>query len=47
MSVQVTRFSEDARLKLAGFTDENDHVPTQLYVIDEDDTSKTPCSFFP
>ena len=47
MSVQVTRFSEDARLKLAGFTDENDHVPTQLYVIDEDDTSKTAVLVFP
>ena len=47
MSVQVTRFSEDARLKLAGFTDENDHAPTQLYVIDEDDTSKTAVLVFP
>lgn len=47
MSVQVTRFSQDARLKLAGFTDENDHAPTQLYVIDEDDTSKTAVLVFP
>lgn len=46
-SLQITHFAKASRLRLEGLTDEGNHVPTQLYVIDENDKFKIAVLVFP
>lgn len=46
-SLLITDFTRGSKLKLTGTTDAGNHVPTQLYVTDETESSKVAVLVFP